>query len=377
MMARCLLELGVKETAEMVVRQLLALNPENLIYHDLLQKCRNPEEILSVYAELQESFPRSTAMFRVELELSESAYFASTFDKYLTKRIRKGIPSLFSDIKSLLKTPEKSEIIINIIKAHIETLSSTESFAIIDYNTWTHESGPKEQPQCLMWIFLLYSKIQDFFKNHEDALTSINKAIEHTPTVPDLYLAKGRILKHLGRLQEAIHEIEEARNLDFSDRYLNNKSAKYLFRNNQPAQAEELLGLFSRERGELNIHDMQSTWVENEMGEAYLRLGEVTKAKAEFEWVDKQYSDMFDDQCDFHFYVMRKMNFSAYTDILKFTDNLYKQKPLLRACKGIIKCHLANQEVVSLKDAQKMVKFLLNHHPDDAEVHDFAQQLHI
>mmetsp|Transcript_4397 Transcript_4397/g.4206 ORF Transcript_4397/g.4206 Transcript_4397/m.4206 type:complete len:377 (+) Transcript_4397:686-1816(+) len=376
-MVRCLLELGKKEQAEVLVRELLNLNPENSIYHEMLQRCRNPEEILGVYTELQGIFPRSTMMFRLELDLLDVAGFPAAFDRYMTKRVRKGIPSLFSDIKGLLKTPSKAEIIINIIKAHIETLTSSESFAVIDYNAWTHENGPKEQPQCLMWILLLYSKIQDFLKNYEEALNLIIQAIEHTPTVPDLYLTKGRILKHMGRLQEAINEIEEARNLDFSDRYLNNKSAKYLFRNNQPAQAEELLGLFSRERGELNTHDMQSTWVENEMAEAYFRLGEFAKAKAEFEWVDKQYSDMFDDQCDFHFYVMRKMNFNSYENFLKFTDILYKQKPFLRAGKGLIRCHLANQEVYSAKDAQKMARLLLSHHPEDAELHDLAQQLHL
>lgn len=377
LIAKALLEQGDKESAEVIVRDLLSINPEQAYYHELLQKCRSQQEILGVYAELQRTYPRSTMPFRTELDLVDSSAFAEPFDRYMTARVRKGIPSLFSNIRALLKLPAKAEIIVNTIRAHISTLKAAGSFAVINHLNWSVENGPKEQPQCLMWILLLMSKIQDYLKNFEEALAIIDEAIDHTPTVPDLYLAKGRILKHMGRLPEAINVLEDSRNLDLSDRYLNNKSAKYMYRNNQVAEAEELLGLFSRERGELNIHDMQSTWVEIEMAEAYLRIGEIEKAKTEFAWVDRQYYDMFDDQCDFHFYVIRKMNLNNYASFLKFADTLYSQKPLLRAGKGLIKCHLANPDVYSLKEAQKMAAFLLKHHPEDEELNELGTKIHV
>ena len=46
------------------------------------------------------------------------------------------------------------------------------------------------------------------------------------PTVLDLYLARGRVLKHAGRLVEASEEVDKGRSYDLADRYLNTKATK-------------------------------------------------------------------------------------------------------------------------------------------------------
>ena len=101
---------------------------------------------------------------------------------------------------------------------------------------------------------------------HSRALEIVDEAIEHTPTLIELYLLKGKIFKvsviigssliilfltiykkivklkntlkhatkiifilqHVGDCEEAAKWMDEAQSLDTADRYINCKSAKYL-----------------------------------------------------------------------------------------------------------------------------------------------------
>ena len=58
----------------------------------------------------------------------------------------------------------------------------------------------------------------------------VNKAIEHTPTVVELYVHKAKLYQRMGNPEQAATLTEEARNLDLADRYLNAHSSKYLFK---------------------------------------------------------------------------------------------------------------------------------------------------
>lgn len=80
------------------------------------------------------------------------------------------------------------------------------------------------------------------------ALEMIDTAIKHTPSLPDLYLFKARILKRGGASQAAEKAMSQARDLDYQDRYLNSKHAKYLMRAGKPEEAGEIAGLFTRVR---------------------------------------------------------------------------------------------------------------------------------
>ena len=49
----------------------------------------------------------------------------------------------------------------------------------------------------------------------------ISEAVEHTPTVVELYMFKARVLKHLGQVNEAADVVNTARQMDLADRYIN------------------------------------------------------------------------------------------------------------------------------------------------------------
>ncbi len=137
-------------------------------------------------------------------------------------RLRRGIPSLFVDVKSLYSDPTKHRVIEEVttqFKAKIEASQQT---------PLSPEEG--ESPTTLVWTLYFLAQHYSFLRRYEEALTTVNVAIENTPTLPELYACKARILKRAGDLVGAVREIEEARHLDGQDRFLNTKSAKYHLR---------------------------------------------------------------------------------------------------------------------------------------------------
>jgi len=78
----------------------------------------------------------------------------------------------------------------------------------------------------------MYFASQHFYfkRNFERAFTYVEQAIEHTPTVVDLYVLKAKIYKRAGDKHRACALYEEARKLDLADRYLNALSSRYKIR---------------------------------------------------------------------------------------------------------------------------------------------------
>jgi len=64
----------------------------------------------------------------------------------------------------------------------------------------------------------------------DTSLAYCGKAIEHTPTVVDLYTHKAKIMQFAGNRQQAAALTEEARKLDLADRHLNAHSSRYLLK---------------------------------------------------------------------------------------------------------------------------------------------------
>jgi peptide alpha-N-acetyltransferase len=69
-------------------------------------------------------------------------------------------------------------------------------------------------------------------RDSEKALNYLNKAIEHTPTVIELYTLKAKVYKRSGDRAYASALYEEARKLDLADRFLNAVASRYQIKNN-------------------------------------------------------------------------------------------------------------------------------------------------
>jgi peptide alpha-N-acetyltransferase len=149
------------------------------------------------------------------------------------------VPPLFKELKNLFKNPAKSKIIEELVLDYIKNLEASNKF---DNNAETET----ETPTTVLWSYYFMAQFYDLKNITERALFFINKALEHTPTLIELYIVKGKILKHCGNTYEAVKCLDEAQSLDTADRYLNYKCSKYLLRANLVKESQEMAGKFTR-----------------------------------------------------------------------------------------------------------------------------------
>ncbi|KAE8718414.1 E3 ubiquitin-protein ligase [Hibiscus syriacus] len=196
----------------------------------------------------------------------------------------------------------------------------------------------KEPPSTLLWILFFLAQHYDRRGQYDVALSKIDEAIQHTPTVIDLYSVKSRILKHAGDFSAAASLANEARCMDLADRYINSECVKRLLQADQVALAEKTATLFTKDGDQHNnLHDMQCMWYELALGESYFRQGDLGRALKKFLAVEKHYADITEDQFDFHSYCLRKMTLRAYVEMLKFQDRLHSHVYFHKAAAGAIR----------------------------------------
>ncbi|KAG1322866.1 hypothetical protein G6F62_009998 [Rhizopus arrhizus] len=329
-----LVKLDKKEEAEKAYRLLISENPHNVKYIKDFLSLKSTASKNDILAELFTQYPRSKAIEQLILEHSEGDSFKLKAEASLQSGLRKGVPSLFASMKRYYANAEKQRIIEELIVGYSASLEKDGSFG----------SGlGKEPPTALLWCWYYLAKHYDYHKQFEKALEVINKAIMHTPTVVELYMTKGRILKHSGKAEEAAVVMNEARELDLQDRFINSKCAKYMMRAGKIEEAEKILKLFTRKEVDpvQDLTDMQCQWFMIEEGNAYLRKKEYGKALKRFHMIEKVYADYYDDQFDFHGYCLRKLTLRAYIRALRWEDQVKVNPFYLKAAKGAVDTYLA------------------------------------
>ena len=55
--------------------------------------------------------------------------------------------------------------------------------------------GPKEPATALLWVFYYLAQHYDHKKEYDKAFEMVDAAIEHTPTLIELFLLKGKLYK--------------------------------------------------------------------------------------------------------------------------------------------------------------------------------------
>lgn len=255
--------------------------------------------------------------------------FRELTQAYIIKGLERGVPSLFVDVKSIYSDQEKMVIVGEIVEGIIQklekdsTLSSDGMFYFIhkekrSYNL-TLEIGTISPPTVLLWAYyylaLHLAHPLNPIPSYARSLHLLSLALDHTPTLPELYMAKAIVLKRSGDPLGAAHEMEKARLLDGQDRFLNGKAAKYWFRAGDVEKAEQLLGIFTKKdvTPAQDLTDLQSLWFLQESGDAYRLNGNIGMALKRYQTVAKVFQEYEDDQYDFHGYCARRMTFQAYT----------------------------------------------------------------
>lgn len=338
--------------ASKVYHELLSLNSDNHDYISSYLSCitQSTEEkvLLELYDALDKDFPKSLSVKRLSLNVATGDEFKKRLYHFASHYLQRTIPSLFNSLRGLYTDETKVKLIEIVFLDILNSLTK-------DYKL-NSESKTYEPPTTIVWTLKYLAHHYDQIGNSEKALEYINKAIEHTPTIVELYLTKGIIYKHAGNMQLASESIENARKLDLADRYLNTKSTKYLLRNDQIQKAEETIALFSRQEPESthqsNIFEMQVMWYETESGMSHFRQKQYGRALRQFTNVEKHFDDIFEDQQDFHSYCLRKMTLRAYIEMNEFYDNIYSQKFYFKAACGAVKTFIKLNDTTYIPETE-------------------------
>lgn len=120
--------------------------------------------------------------------------------------------------------------------------------------------SPADPPTCELWGLHLLAQLEEARGDFEAALAFCDRCIAHTPTAVDMYERRARLLRKSGDLEGASLQMEAARKLDLADRYINNKSTKYLLRCGKTEEALATIGLFTKHDGDPN-HNLQEMQV--------------------------------------------------------------------------------------------------------------------
>ncbi|XP_076925857.1 N-terminal acetyltransferase A complex auxiliary subunit NAA15-like [Bidens hawaiensis] len=344
MEASLLMKLNCLEEGEKLYRILLSMNPDNYRYYEGLQKCvglysksgqysfDEIDQLESLYKSLGQQYTWSSAVKRIPLDFLEDVKFRDAADNYIRPLLTKGVPSLFSDLSPLYDHPGKANILEKLLLELEESIKTTGGYP---------GRSDKEPPSTLMWTLFYLAQHYDRLGLYDVALAKIDEALQHTPTVIDLYSVKSKILKHGGDFVAAAELADEARCMDLADRYVNSQCAKRMLQADQVPLAEKTAVLFTKDGDQHNnLHDMQCMWYEIACGESYIRQGDLGRALKNFLAVEKHYADITEDQFDFHSYCLRKMTLRSYIEMLRFQDRLHAHAYFRKAAIGAIKCYI-------------------------------------
>lgn len=337
--ARLYTALGRGAQAEATLRALIAKNTENHGYYRQLEAVLGVDgdvaKLEATYDALAVQYPKSDAARRLPLDFLSGDAFASAIRRYVVAPIRKGVPSLFRNLKSLYADRAKAAAMGEAFAEIVSSLESSGKFP-------GSEKSEADAAQCVCYARTLLAYHKDKVGDVEGALSTIDSAIASTdPTVLECYLAKASFLKHAGDVVGAMNVANEVREMDRADRYLNSYCVKRMLRAGEYEAAEKTVALFTRDGNQAsNLFDMQCAWFENEAGRCHQRGGRKNRALKYFTAVRKHYDDMEEDQFDFHQYCLRKNTLRHYVQMLRVEDTLYSRRAYREAARGGVEVYL-------------------------------------
>ncbi|KAG6836733.1 hypothetical protein H0H93_004139 [Arthromyces matolae] len=304
-------------------------------------------EALAILRQFSSQQPKAIAPRRLALDIATGEEFRELVQPYLYSGLTKGIPSLFVDIKSLYLDTSKRDTIEEIVEA-----------ALVEFTPAAEPTSPESvEPTTYLWTLYFLAQHYSHLSRSKKALETIEVALAHTPTLPELHTCKGRILKRAGDLLGAAKCINDARLLDGQDRFLNTKTAKYLLRAGCIEEANAMLGMFTKKDAvspSSDLEDMQSLLYLIEEGDAHYRSGKLNLALKKYHAVQKVFNEIEDDQYDFHGYNIRKFTLNIYTKLVQWEDRL-------RSHPGYIKAALsASQIYLSIHDDPSIAKAIVS-----------------
>jgi len=311
--ATLLLLLGRKEEAIIAYENLIERNPEQGDYYTQSLTARGEDESSEMRGKTLEAWckarPKAFAPKLLLLKELQGDKFAEAVRRYLLDGIRKGVPSLLESINFVYDDESKTCTVGEVL------------VSILDH---VGEVGGIENPTCRLWTLHLLSVHASKLGKFDEAIELSDQALAHTPTLLDLYTARGKIHQRMGEPLLAAHWMEEARCLDTADRAVACQAAKYLTRAGRLEEAVAVMGLFTKP-GEPVLEylvETQCSWFLLELAKAHLARKERGEALVRCAQLRDIFQEVEEDQLDFHLFSMYRIRLSHYVHLLRFEDRL-------------------------------------------------------
>ncbi|KAG8342965.1 putative Tetratricopeptide repeat NMDA receptor regulated protein 1 [Trypanosoma vivax] len=306
------------------------------------------DRYLELLKEILAAHPKSEYAKRQVLECVPTEEFSDYLREYAATFITKAIPSLFSVLKSLYRSPERVEKITKVFLQWERELSND------DFSSF---NGTRN-PSYILWVMAFLASHYCRLREFECALGYIERAIRHTPTVEFLYLMKAKILGRSGQVEAAAECADTARRLDLQDKYINVKAAKYFFRANRIREGEQRMQMFYKptlvpDDIYLTALESQCAWYEREVGDAYYRMGDYISALSNYLVHEESHRRNHMELIEFHNYVFRRCTVRPWFDVIARDDDLEGNRFFQKLCPRIVrtymKIHEEGEEAVRAK----------------------------
>ena len=185
---------------------------------------------------------------------------------------------------------------------------------------------------------------------------------------------KARIFKHAGDPITAYGYLDTARRMDTQDRNLNVKCVRYAFRADQQKAAEDTVQLFLREgEGLKALEELQVCWYENNAAEMHIRAKQYGRALKQLTAIDRHFTDIYEDQFDFHSYCLRKTTLRAYLDMIRWAEQIRGHRFHVRAALNIVKVYLKLYDAPR-EEAQELAATALEQNMSEEEKKEAAKR---
>ncbi|KAL7063445.1 hypothetical protein AAHC03_0653 [Spirometra sp. Aus1] len=333
--ADLLFKLGRGKEAEKDVWDLLERNPENKLYYELLYRIDAPE-LAHQHIDVSVKF-----ILRLLLEGDE---FISKAHEFLQNNLRRGVPTLFVQLKRFYTSPEKVASLESLYMAYRKNLDLYGTLGPVS------GAGPKskseecipEPPSTSLWLNYLLASHFNHIGQVQKALDIVSAELEMNPTIVDLYVLKAEIYRDAGDVVTASRWMEEAQSLDTADRFINALCTKYMVQAQRLEDAEAMASKFTRgsSTAAAYLSEMQCMWflIENALAlRTMKKYGEALKLCHE---IDRHYSAVLEDQLDFHSYCLRKGTLRAYVETVRLEDRLRDHPAYFNAAALAIEIYL-------------------------------------
>lgn len=253
--------------------------------------------------------------------------------------LQKGVPSTFNNVKALYTDNAKRETIEELVESY-----STEKQTNGNASEAAPDGDHKDHFAEAVLYFLAQHYNYKLSRNLKKAMQLTDRLIEMSPKTYDYVMTKARVAKHNGNTAGAAKLMNEARELDLKDRYINTKCAKYQLRDNQNRGALETMSKFTRNEtvgGTLgDLVDMQCMWYLTEDGAAYARQQQYGLALKRYHAIHDIFETWQEDQFDFHNFSFRKGQIRAYMAMLKWEDGLREHPYYVRAAVAAVRIYI-------------------------------------